>query len=113
MVYMVAYAFQVRTYGLFVSKCFFFEVLFVIGYFAGFCHVAYQYFNSRYTVRDFFNKFFPIGTHYFVFFFREDFLHSAKVFQKTVLVADSDRDDVVDGQITQYAAFNLLSLIHI
>ena len=55
MVDMIADFIEVRTHFFFVFECPLFVVIFVIGYFSGFGHFAYQYFDGSHPVRDFTN----------------------------------------------------------
>ena len=79
MVDMIADFIEVRTHFFFVFECPLFLVIFVIGYFSGFGHFAYQYFDGSHPVRDFTNQFFAVSAQYFVFFRREDFFHFAQI----------------------------------
>ena len=107
MVDVITDAFQIRTYGFFVSESLVFVVIHVIGHFAGFGHFAYLYLDGGYAFGYFAYKFFPVGTENLVFFGRESLAQAAEVFQQTVLVDNSSRYNVVDGKVAQYTAFYL------
>ena len=107
MVDVISYLVEIRTHFIFVCKCSFLVVFKVVGYFSRFGHFTDQYFNGGHPVGDLTNQLFTVGAQHFVFFGREDFLYSAKIFEQAILISHGSRHDVVDSEVAQYTAFNL------
>ena len=107
MIDVIADLIEVWTYFFFVCKCSFLVVLHVVGYFSCFGHFANQYFDGSDPVGNLTDQFFAVGTQHFVFFSREYFFQSAKIFEQSVLIGNGSRYDVVNGEVAQYTAFDL------